>query len=66
MKRNIPEFYAYEINELARRARTKDYYARCLKLIKDTVLNDLFDVTMLHEKEINWLWRIKRDLQESM
>ncbi|MCL5236338.1 MAG: hypothetical protein M1353_00625 [Nitrospirae bacterium] len=61
---NIPEFDAYELNELSRRARSSSYYAKCLKFVKDTLLNDLFDPAALTGEQVKWLWGIKRDLEE--
>lgn len=60
----LPEFDAYEINELSRRARGDTYYTACLDFVKDTVLNDLFDIEALTDKQIKWLWGIKRDLKD--
>lgn len=59
----IPEFTAYELNEISNRARRDAYYAKCLKFINDTVLNDICDVS-LSEKQIKWLWGIKMDLKD--
>ncbi len=64
--RKLPEFDAYEINELSQRARMSSYYAQCLKFVKDTLLNDLYDASLLTEKQVKWLWGIKKDLKESM
>ena len=62
---HIPEFTAYELNELERRGRTNKYYERCLKFVKDTVLNDLYDNEYLTEQQIMWLLGIKADLMEA-
>ena len=64
IEKNIPEFVAYEMNELIRRARTSAYYEKCLKFVRDSVLNDLFDPQDLTEKQVKWLWGIKRDLKD--
>lgn len=61
---NLPEFTAYEINELTKRARTSEYYARCLEFLRQTVLGEMTDDEFRSEKEIRWLWGIKRDLKE--
>jgi hypothetical protein len=62
IKRNIPEFTAYEINELLRRARTSEYYDKCRRFVFETVLEDLFDCSSLNEKQVKRLWGIKKDL----
>lgn len=59
----IPEFTAHEINKLSNMARKSAYYAKCLKFIKDTVLNDICDIS-LSDKQIKWLWGIKMDLKD--
>ncbi len=67
----IPEFTAYELNEISRRARdprlserSRDYYSKCLEFVKDTVLNEMFDIEALTEPQIKWLWGIKKDLKD--
>lgn len=61
--KEIPEFTAYEMNELTKRARGNAYYSGCLLFILNTVLNDTFDTVALTEKQVRWLWGIKRDLK---
>ncbi len=64
--RQIPEFDAYEMNELIRRARANYYYDKCLKFVKDTVLNDDLANQDLTDKQVKWLWGIKRDLKDAL
>ncbi len=64
MNLTLPEFDVYEINELIRRAWANYYYDKCLKFVKDTVLNNDFDVALLTEKQVKWLWEIKKDLKD--
>jgi type IV secretory pathway VirB4 component len=58
---NKPEFSAYEINELASRARKDktEYYSKALKFVKDTLEKT---TEQLSEKQLKWLWGIKKDL----
>lgn len=63
MAPSLPEFTAYDINELSARARRDSYYEKCLKFVKDTALNDAYDLALLTEKQVKWLWGIKRDLK---
>lgn len=57
-----PDFSAYDINELASRARKSEYYAKCRKFVIDTIESDSIILT---EKQLKWLWRIKADLREN-
>jgi hypothetical protein len=61
---NLPDFTAYEINELAKRAIRNEYYAKCLKFVKQYL--DLSDenTQLMTDKQKGWLWGIKTDLKE--
>ena len=42
------------------------YYEKCLKFVRDTVLNDDFANQDLTDKQVKWLWGIKRDLKDAL
>jgi hypothetical protein len=66
-KNNLPEFTAYEINELRRRVtegldeNRKSYYKKCLHIVELYEMDNLISPS---DKVKKWLWGIKRDLKE--
>lgn len=56
----LPEFTAYEVNELAKRASKNDYYKKAHKFVLDYLDDKIF----ITEKTTKWLWGIKADLKE--
>jgi hypothetical protein len=62
---NFPDFSAYEINELAKRALRSEYYAKCLRFVKQYLDLTEENVQLLTDKQRGWLWGIKADLKEN-
>lgn len=56
----LPEFTAYEVNELAKRASKSDYYKKAHKFVIDYLDGKIF----ITEKTTKWLFGIKKDLEE--
>jgi hypothetical protein len=55
-----PDFDAYEINELSKRARKSVYYKQCKAFVLETLEKASIQLT---EKQLKWLWGIKKDLK---
>ena len=62
MERKIPQFTEFEMKELLRRARSSSYFEDCRRLVIETVLDPMFDNSEISERQLKWLWKIKRDL----
>lgn len=60
---DLPDFTAYEVNELNKRSRKSDYYLRAYKFVCDYLDTDEEKMN-LTEKQVKWLWGIKSDLKE--
>jgi len=63
----LPEFTAYEVNELRKRASDglsesrREYYQKCLNVVDACENGDIKDPS---EKVARWLWGIKADLKD--
>ena len=60
----FPNFTAYEINALRKRARKSEYHQKCLDFVDD--FEEMSDVRIdkLTEKQKKWLWGIKLECME--
>ncbi len=56
---DIPEFDAFELNELYKRRKINAYYVKAY----DFVLQYLDGKVKLTDKTIAWLWGLKKDLR---
>ena len=61
---SLPDFSAYEINELAKRALRNPYYAKCLTFVKQYLDLSEDKHERLTQKQKGWLWGIKADLKD--
>lgn len=60
----VPNFTAYEINALRRRARKSDYHQNCLLFVEQ--FEEMTDkmINNLTQKQKRWLWGIKMECME--
>jgi hypothetical protein len=59
---DLPEFTSYELDILEDKALQSDYWQSCYEFVEGYTIMGERRKSMLSEKQITWLWKIKADL----